>query len=106
MELALLVQLVLAQLSLALPPSPPAAGTDAGAPNARAPQQQKWPSSSGGWLQEALVFGAGGDCAAQRRRWRESGDPGLLLPPAELRRLVGFKVPAAELWLGAAASSS
>jgi len=30
-------------------------------------------------------------------RWEHSGDPGRLLPPVELRRLVGFKVPATGL---------
>jgi hypothetical protein len=41
-----------------------------------------------------------GECGAfeaAARRWASSGDPGGRLPPAELRRLVGFKNPAAGL---------
>jgi hypothetical protein len=48
---------------------------------------------------------AGADCGAfegELRRWERSGDAAGLLPPAELRRLVGFKVPARGLLAAAA----
>ncbi|KAI8474677.1 MAG: cytochrome P450 [Monoraphidium minutum] len=111
MELSLLLMAVVHSLDLQLPPPDAAAGAHGGADGKAA--------SGGGGLcgralaaaaaaaaallpRERVVFGgAAGGCGGafeeEAARWRRSGDPGARLPPAELRRLVGFKVPAGEL---------
>jgi hypothetical protein len=96
-ELALLLQLVLHTLVL----TPVGQG---GQQQQQAQQQQAQqelrlaPPRTGwlGWLRDVVVFGAGwcGGAAAQARVWNAEASPPPRLPRADLRRLVGFKVPA------------
>jgi hypothetical protein len=55
------------------------------------------PASAAAWGGAVAAGRVPDACAAAAARWQHSGDPGRRLPPAELRRLVGFKVPAAPL---------
>jgi hypothetical protein len=65
------------------------------------------------WVQDVAVFGLGacGGSRQQELQWRASGSAGgasagggggAALPRCELRRLVGFKVPAEPWWVSIA----
>lgn len=116
MELALLLQLVLLQLDLtppdttmAAPPGQHEACTECkGSSAVVSLVRSLLPKGLQQHLQQVAVFGlgSGGGSSLQARQWLASGAAasgeggacGVRLPPFDLQRLVGFKVPA-ESWV-------
>lgn len=118
MELACLVQLVLLQLP-DLAPMPQQQQQrqqqegNSGEVQATGKQGSRaigalLPSALQQWVRDVSVFGLGtcGGSRQQEQQWRASGiggggggDGDAALPRCELRRLVGFKVPAEPWWM-------
>jgi hypothetical protein len=110
MELSLLLMAAVHHLDLSITPQAEPANAAVGG-GSRAPLLARGLSAAACALLPAAAAEWGGAALGGARAralgratelWQHSGDPGRRLPPAELRRLVGFKVPAAGLAVDAA----